>query len=61
MESDLVFARESANGHESIQELLDQVISGPDGLGCFRAVAGLVVETGAEHRSFVPGHVVVMA
>ena len=35
-EPDLVFARESANAHESIWELLYQVISGPDGLGCFR-------------------------
>ena len=36
MESDLVFAGESANALELIQELLYQVISGPDGLGCFR-------------------------
>ena len=36
MELDLVFARESANALEPIWELVDQVISGPDGLGCFR-------------------------
>ena len=48
MESDLVFAGESANALEPILELLDQVISGPDGLGCFRAVGGLVVATGVE-------------
>ena len=35
MESDLVFTRESANACELIWELLDQVISRPDGLGCF--------------------------
>ena len=35
MESDLVFAGESANTLELIWELLYQVISGPDGLGCF--------------------------
>ena len=35
-ESDLVFTRESANALELIQELLYQVISGPNGLGCFR-------------------------
>ena len=29
-ELDLVFARESANAHESISEFLYQVISGPD-------------------------------
>ena len=50
-ESDFVFTRELANALEPIWEFLDQVISGPDGLGCFRAVAGLVVaavvETGA--------------
>ena len=34
LESDLVFTRESANPHELIWELLYQVISGPDGLGC---------------------------
>ena len=43
MESDLVFARESANALELIQKLIYQVISGPDGLGCFRDLAGLVV------------------
>ena len=36
MESDFVFAGESANALELIWELIDQVISGPDGLGCFR-------------------------
>ena len=36
MESDLVFTGESANTLEPIWELVDQVISGPDGLGCFR-------------------------
>ena len=35
MESDLVFARESADTLAPISELIDQVISGPDGLGCF--------------------------
>ena len=51
MESDLVFARESANALESIQELLYQVISEPDGLGCFRGwlqVVATVVETGQD-------------
>ena len=33
-ETDLVFARESTNPRESIWELLYQVISVPDGLGC---------------------------
>ena len=50
MESDFVFTGELANAFEPIWEFLDQVISGPDGLGCFRAVADLfvaaVVETG---------------
>ena len=41
MESDLVFAGESANALEPIQELLDQVISGPDGSGCFRGCSRL--------------------
>ena len=41
MESDFVFARKSANSLELIQELLDQVISGPDGLGCFRGCSRL--------------------
>ena len=41
MELDLVFAKESANAHESIWELLDQVISVPDGLGCFRGCSRL--------------------
>ena len=40
-ESDLVFARESANALEMIQELLYQVISGPGGLGCFRSFSRL--------------------
>ena len=34
-ESDLVFTGESANTLEPIWELIDQVISGPDGPGCF--------------------------
>ena len=42
MESDFVFARELANALELIQEFLDQVISGPDGLGCFRGCSRLV-------------------
>ena len=41
MESDLVFARESANTLELIRELVDQVVSGPDGLGCFRGCSRL--------------------
>ena len=61
-ELDLVFAGESANVHEPIWELLDQVISGPDGLSCFRGVAGLVaaavVETSAGH---VLGHLTMVA
>ena len=40
-ESDLVYARKPANAHELIWELLDQVISGPDGLGCFRGCSRL--------------------
>ena len=40
-ESDFVFARELANALEPIQEFLDQVISGPDGLGCFRSCSRL--------------------
>ena len=40
MELDLVFAGESANALELIWELIDQVISGPDGLGCFRGGSG---------------------
>ena len=36
LELDLVFARESTNVCDSIWELLYQVISGPDGLGCCR-------------------------
>ena len=35
-EADLVFTRESTDSCESIWELCDQVISGPDGLGCCR-------------------------
>ena len=42
MESDFVFAGESANSLEQIQKLIDQVISGPDGLGCFRGCSRLV-------------------
>ena len=41
MESDLVFAGESANALELIWELLYQVISGPVGLGCFRGCSRL--------------------
>ena len=41
MESDLVFTGESANALEPIWELLYQVISGPDGLGCFRGCSRL--------------------
>ena len=62
MELDLVFARESANACEPIQELPDQVISGPDGLGCFRGCSrlgcGCCCETGA---GCVPGHLTIMA
>ena len=42
MESDFVFTGESANSLEPIQKLVDQVISGPDGLGCFRGCSRLV-------------------
>ena len=42
MELDFVFARESANALETIWEFLDQVISGPDGLGCLRGCSMLV-------------------
>ena len=48
MESDFVFAGESANSLEPILKLVDQVISGPDGLGCFRGLAGLFVATVVE-------------
>ena len=41
-ESDFVFARESTNSLELIRKLVDQVISGPDGLGCFRGCSRLV-------------------
>ena len=41
-ESDFVFTRESANSLELIWKLVDQVISGPDGLGCFRGCSRLV-------------------
>ena len=40
-ESDLVFARESANALEPIWELIYQVISGPNGLSCFRGCSRL--------------------
>ena len=57
-ELDLVFASESANS----LELFYQVISGPDGLGCFRDVAGLVVATVVETGAgCVLGHLTVMA
>ena len=36
MEFDLVFAGESADALELIWKLIYQVISEPDGLGCFR-------------------------
>ena len=36
-----VCAGESANAHKSIWELLDQVMSGPDGLGCSRGCSRL--------------------
>ena len=42
IELHLVFTRESANAHELIQELLYQVISGPDGLGCCRNCSRLI-------------------
>ena len=41
MESDFVFDRELANALKLIWEFLDQVISGPDGLGCFRGCSRL--------------------
>ena len=40
-ELDLVFAGESSNTLELILELVDQVISGPDGFGCFRGCSRL--------------------
>ena len=62
MESDLVFARESANALKPIWELLYQVTSGPDGLGCFRAIAGLVMATVVETGTgCVQGCLTVMA
>ena len=61
----LVFARESANAHELIWELLYQVISGLMDLTAAGTVAGLVaatvVETGAGCGSFVQGCMTVMA
>ena len=62
-ESDLVLARESANALQLIWKLLYQVISGPDGLGCFRDCSRLgcgccSVEKGA---GCVPGHLTMMA
>ena len=41
MESDFIFTGESANDFELIREFLDQVISGPDGLGYFRGCSRL--------------------
>ena len=41
-ESDFVFTRESVNALKLIWEFLDQIISGPDGLGCFRGYSRLV-------------------
>ena len=63
-ESDLVFAREYVNAHELIWELLYQVISGPDGLGCCRDCSRLgCCCCGNRCRTwgFVPGHMTVMA
>ena len=37
-ELDFVFARESANSLKLIQKLIDQVISGPDGLGLLQGL-----------------------
>ena len=63
LESDLVFARESVNSHESIWELLYQVISGPDGLGCCMDCSrpGSCCCCRSRCRTFVPGHATVMA
>ena len=41
MKSDFVFTGELANALKPIQGFLDQVISGPDGLGCFRGFSRL--------------------
>ena len=61
-ELDLVFAGESANALEPIWKLIYQVISGPDGLGCFMDCSRL----GCGHCSgnrlgCVQGHLTVMA
>ena len=50
MESDFVFTGESANTLEPIWELVDQVISGPDGLGCFRGCSRLGCDHGSGNR-----------
>ena len=42
MELDFVFAGELANALELTREFFDQVICGPDGLGCFRGCSRLV-------------------
>ena len=64
-ESDLVFARESTNACELIQELLYQVISDLMDLAAVVTVAGLfvaaVVETVAGLGGFVLGCMTVMA
>ena len=61
LELDLVFARESTNAHESIQEFLSQVISGPDGLGCCGDCSRLDLCCCGGLGGFVPGLMSVMA
>ena len=62
MESDLVFDGESANAHELIWELLYQVISGPDGLGCFRGCSRLGCGCCSGNRCrMCAGHLTMMA
>ena len=61
-ELDFVFARELANALELIWEFLDQVISGPDGLGYFRGCSRLVLTTVVEtDAGCVQGCLMVMA
>ena len=64
-ESDLVFTRESTNAHELIWELLYQVISGPDGLGCCgdcsRLICCCCCGNSCRTWGFVPGCMTVMA
>ena len=58
MESDCVFTRESTNPCKPISKLLNQVISGFDGLGFCRAAVGLAavaVGAGAGSGGFVLG------